>query len=275
MEFLHLDGGRVEYQVFGRTDDLAAATVVMLHEGLGSVAMWRDFPQRLADTLGLRVIAYSRFGYGQSAPACLPRSVTYMHDEALGVLPQLLCQLRVASPILFGHSDGASIALIHASQYPVRGVIALAPHVFVEEVSVRSIAAAKVAYENTRLRERLGRYHADVDAAFRGWNDIWLHPDFRSWNIEALLPQIRSSVLVIQGRDDEYGTQEQLRCIANGVREVALSLLPECGHSPHRDQPAQVLETVRLWINSKIRPHLGQDVPLVVKSSPGNGKGKV
>ena len=251
MELLNLENGSIEYQVWDSAADPGAPTLVMLHEGLGSVTMWRDFPGKLADFLGLRVIAYSRYGYGHSAPARIPRPVNYMHDEALVVLPQFLRKLEIERPILFGHSDGGSIALIHASRHPVQGVIALAPHVFVEELSVRSIAAAKVAYENTNLRERLARYHADVDAAFWGWNDIWLHPDFRSWNIESFLRDIHRPVLVIQGADDEYGTTDQVRAIASGSGDVELSLLPKCGHSPHRDQPEQVLATVRAWISSK------------------------
>ena len=247
MSFLTLEHGTIEYQLFGNTD-LGVATLVMLHEGLGSVAMWRDFPQKLADSLRLRVLAYSRLGYGQSAPLSAPRAVSYMHDEALIALPELLQRLHIERPLLFGHSDGGSIALIHASCHPVRGVIALAPHVFVEDLSVKSIAAAKLTYESTNMRERLARYHADVDGAFWGWNNIWLHPDFRRWNIEALLPDIQCPVLVIQGQEDEYGTEEQLRAISRGARKVELSLLANCGHSPHRDQPEQVLEAVRNWM---------------------------
>lgn len=251
MKLLSLEDGPIEYQVWDCAQRPGAPTLVMLHEGLGCVEMWRDFPGKLADFLGLRVVAYSRYGYGHSAPARMPRSVAYMHDEALVVLPQLLRKLQIERPLLFGHSDGGSIALIHSSRHPVQGVIALAPHVFVEELSVTSIAAAKIAYRNTNLRERLGRYHADVDAAFRGWNDIWLHPDFRSWNVEPFLRDIRCPVLVIQGTDDEYGTADQLGAIASGADDVELSLLPECRHSPHRDQPDRVLETVRAWTGSK------------------------
>src|SRR5262249_53625904 len=201
--------GKLEYELI-EVASADAPTLVMLHEGLGSLSMWRDFPRRLAERTGARILAYSRHGYGQSAGLAAPRAVSYMHAEALSVLPQLLHQLGIERPILFGHSDGGSIALIHASRYPVAGVIALAPHVFVEELSVRSIAATKTAFQSTHLRERLARYHADVDGAFWGWNDIWLHPDFRTWNIEAFLPDIQCPVLVIQGQDDEYGTQEQL-----------------------------------------------------------------
>lgn len=251
MPCLSLATGPIEY-VWVAEGLPPAATVVMLHEGLGSVSMWRDFPRRLADCVQHRVLAYSRQGYGGSARLVAPRAPSYMHDEALVVLPALLAELDIERPILFGHSDGASIALIHAARHPVRGVIALAPHVFVEELSIRNIAAAKLAYETTDLRARLARHHADVDGAFRGWNDAWLQPAFRDWNIEAFLPDIDCPVLVIQGQDDEYGTEEQLRRIQKGARTTDLLLLPDCGHSPHRDQPEKVLESVSLWMSRRV-----------------------
>lgn len=227
---------------------------MMLHQGLGSVSMWRDFPQQLADVLCVRVLVYSRHGYGRSAPLSRPRAVSYLHDEALLVLPQLLRKLHIERPILFGHSDGGSIALIYASRHPLRGVIALAPHVFVEDLSVKSIAQARVTYETTDLRQRLARYHADVDGVFWGWNNIWLHPDFRGWNIEPLLADIQSPILLIQGEQDEYGTKEQLRTIARRARDVECCSLSNCGHSPHRDQPARVIDTVRVWMSKKLPP---------------------
>jgi len=160
----------------------------------------------------------------------------------------LLKALDIERPVLFGHSDGGSIALIHASRHPVKGVVALAPHVIVEDLSIRNIAAAKVAYETTNLRERLSRHHADVDGAFRGWNDIWLKPDFRSWSLVELLPDISAPVLVIQGQDDEYGTVEQLNLIAKYAPVVELEYLPHCGHSPHRDQPERVIQALIRWM---------------------------
>src|SRR5262245_52805814 len=171
----------------------------MLHEGLGSVSMWKDFPTRLAKATDSNVVVYSRHGYGRSAPAERPRRVRYMHDEALNVLPQLLQHLRITRPILFGHSDGASIALIYAgaTSNAVAGVVALAPHVMVEDISISSIAAAKTSYQTTDLRARLARYHDDVDGAFWGWNDIWLDPAFRSWSIEDYLPRIDCPLLAI------------------------------------------------------------------------------
>jgi pimeloyl-ACP methyl ester carboxylesterase len=169
-----------------------------------------------------------------------------MHDEALAALPELLDRMRVDRPLLVGHSDGASIALIHAggAGRHVEGLVLLAPHVFVEEVSVRSIAAAKIAYQNTDLRQRLARWHADPDSAFWGWNRIWLDPAFRSWNIEEYLPRVACPVLAIQGADDEYGTSEQLARIARGIPAAELVLLPDCRHSPQRDQPDAVIAAV-------------------------------
>jgi pimeloyl-ACP methyl ester carboxylesterase len=173
-----------------------------------------------------------------------------MHDEALLVLPQLLDRLNIENPVLFGHSDGGSIALIHAggSRRKVAGIVALAPHVFVEDISVSGIAAAKVAYETTNLRERLARHHDDVDGVFWGWNNIWLHPAFRTWNIEKYLPQIECSVLAIQGENDEYGSMQQIERIARSSPHVRLSKLSHCGHSPHRDCTEAVLADVAAWM---------------------------
>lgn len=251
MSLLTVGSVRIEYAWVGSVNP-RAPTIVMLHEGLGSVSMWRDFPQLLAQRTGSRVLVYSRHGYGHSTPLAAPRRVSYMHDEALLVLPEILRQLTIERPLLFGHSDGGSIALIHASRHPVQGVIALAPHVFVEDLSVTSIAAARTAYATTHLRERLARHHDDVDGAFRGWNDIWLHPDFRAWSIESLLPHIGCPVLVIQGKEDEYGTVEQMQRIARGVRtDAQLEHLAQCGHSPHRDQPERVLQAVMEWMQKR------------------------
>jgi len=242
MPFLDVAGTRLEVE---RVDagPGESAPIVMLHEGLGSVAMWRDFPQRVARATGRAVVAYSRPGYGRSSPAPLPRGVRYMHDEALVVLPALLDALRIEHPILLGHSDGGSIALIHtgACGRPVAGLVLMAPHVFVEDVSIASIAQAKVAWRTSDLRERLARHHDDVDAAFTGWNDIWLHPDFRAWTIEDETRRVRCPVLAIQGEDDEYGTMEQVERIARLAPDVDLVRLADCRHSPHRDQPDAVL----------------------------------
>jgi len=236
-----------------------APAIVMLHEGLGSVSMWRDFPQRVADSTRCEVLAYSRVGYGKSDPITTQRNVRYMHDEALATLPALLDALRIEQPILLGHSDGGSIALIYAggTGRPLCGVIAMAPHVMVEPVSVSNIEQAKVAYQSTDLPRRLARYHDDVDSAFWGWNDIWLHPEFRNWNIEEYLPRIECPVLAIQGENDEYGTMEQVDRIARQARSVELVKLPRCGHSPHKDQPDAVLAAVRDFVERMVRasPH--------------------
>lgn len=251
MPFLEAGGHRLEYAWIG-PGPAQAPTVVFLHEGLGSVAMWRDFPARVATATGCGALVYSRLGYGKSEALAGSRPVRYMHDEGLVTLPAVLAAFDVRDAILLGHSDGGSIALIHAGSgeaAAVRGVITLAAHVFNEEVSVKSIAAARTAYETAGLKERLARYHDDVEGAFRGWNDIWLHPDFRHWNIEEYLPGIRCPVLAIQGKDDEYGTDRQVAAIAAGVAgPVETLMLPACGHSPHRDQPDATLAAVRDFI---------------------------
>lgn len=245
-------GNRLEYiRLSSSCPREEVPSIVFLHEGLGSVAMWRDFPQKVADVTGCEAIVYSRAGYGWSDPVTLPRTVHYMHDEGLYVLPQLLATLGLDHPILFGHSDGASIALICAggTRIPLSGVVAMAPHVMVEEISVRSIAAAKVAYLTTDLPKKLQRYHKNVDAAFWGWNDIWLNPEFRHWNIESYLSHIQYPILVIQGHNDEYGTMHQVELIAAQAKDVTLVRLPDCGHSPHKDQPQAVLAAVSGFVD--------------------------
>jgi pimeloyl-ACP methyl ester carboxylesterase len=228
----------------------AGPAIVLLHEGLGSVAMWRDFPAQLAARTRRRVVAYSRFGYGKSPPLREKRRPDYMHREAIETLPRLREELGLAEAILVGHSDGASIALIHAGAgHAVRGLVALAPHVFVEDLTIRSIAAAREAWSATDLPSRLGRYHEDVEGAFRGWNDIWLDPAFRDWNIEEYLPSIAAPVLLIQGVDDAYGTMAQLDAIERraGGRVQRLEL-PRCGHSPHRDEPVATLDAIAAFV---------------------------
>lgn len=245
MPFLDLALDRIEYQRI-EVARPPRPTLIFLHEGLGSIAMWRDFPEKVARAAHCEAIVYSRYGYGNSDPLGEPRSVRYMHDEAQTALPQLLDLLAIERPILIGHSDGGSIALIHAGTRvrAVRAVVTLAAHVFVEDISVASIAAAKAAYETTDLRDRLARYHADVDSAFWGWNRIWLAPEFRDWNIEEYLPRIPCPVLAIQGAEDEYGTMEQMRRIGVGVEDVELLALERCRHSPHRDRPEAVLTAI-------------------------------
>ncbi|MBX9964540.1 MAG: alpha/beta hydrolase [Burkholderiales bacterium] len=244
MSFVEVAGTRLEYVRLPSARPVSGRPViVLLHEGLGSVSLWKEFPQAVADATGCEALVYSRKGYGQSDPITAPRAMRYMHDEALVVLPELLDRLAIERPVLFGHSDGGSIALIHAggSSRPVAGLIVLAPHVLVEDISVTSIAEAKVAYETADLRERLAQRHANVESAFRGWNDIWLHPDFRAWNIEEYLPRVRVPVLAIQGEQDEYGTLDQIDRIARLAPDVETLKLADCRHSPHRDQPDAVI----------------------------------
>ncbi len=230
----------------------AAPPIVMLHEGLGSISLWRDFPEKLAAATGSPVLAYSRYGYGRSDVLEASRSVEYMHVEALEVLPELLEKLAIDRPVLLGHSDGASIALIHAGAGAgVRGVVAMAPHVFVEDVSVSSIAEAKIAFETSDLPQRLARHHVDASRTFYGWNDIWLNPDFRAWNIEQYLTPIACPVMAIQGLDDEYGTMAQIDAIAaQAGGRVELVKLAACKHSPHRDQPEATLAAIARFVTS-------------------------
>jgi len=256
MPYVNAGGHQLEYQWHGQYSPESTA-IVFLHEGLGCVAMWKDFPEHVAEMTGLPVLVYSRAGHGNSSSIELPRDVSYMHREALVVLPELLEALNIQKTILFGHSDGGSIALIYAGSEKASGVRALileAPHVFVEDISITSVAASVEKYEHDDLRSRLERYHGDnVDGAFRGWSEIWLHPAFRSWNIEQYLPQIDAPVLLIQGEDDPYGTTRQLDAISRGCKgEVSLIILPNCGHRPHRDHPDQLLEALASFLYSLV-----------------------
>jgi len=250
MPFATVDGRRIEVRLIPG-DALTRPPLVFLHEGLGSVALWRDFPDKVAARLGARALIYSRFGYGQSdgladgPPA--RRTPDFMHREALDTLPALLDQLGIERPLLIGHSDGASIALIYAasSGRPVAGLALMAPHVFVEPICVESIARIRETYRTTDLRERFGKYHARVDDAFLGWADSWLAPEFLSWSIEDLLPRVTAPLLLIQGRDDEYGTLAQLdRIEAAAPGPASRLVLDHCGHAPHRDQEAAVLAAI-------------------------------
>ncbi len=259
VEYLELERGRLEVAWHGpRPDDVAARgnpTLVFLHEGLGCVDMWQDFPAKLADATGLGAMVYSRFGYGRSAPVDLPRPVEYVHEEGLEILPQVLDAAEIGDAVLFGHSDGASVALIYAGgtlARPLRGLILEAPHVFCEDISVKSISEAADAYRNTDLKEKLARYHGDnVDCAFWGWNGAWLHPDFMQWNLEEYLPKVGVPTLAIQGWDDQYGTPKQIETISDAVPDSRALMLPECGHSPHRDQEEAVLEAATAFIQER------------------------
>jgi pimeloyl-ACP methyl ester carboxylesterase len=223
-----------------------APTIVFLHEGLGCVTMWRDFPDRLASVAGCGALVYSRPGYGASDPVHGPRPVAFMHEEALEVLPAVLERFRLEEFVLFGHSDGASIAVIYAGAHPGRAsaLVLEAPHVFVEPICTDRIARIAQDYEATGLKERLRRHHgANTDPMFKSWTEVWLRPEFRLWNIEEFLPHIQCPVLVVQGEDDEYGTLRQVDAVLSRVKGPAESLvMSRCGHSPHSDRPSEVLE---------------------------------
>ncbi|MGE5145461.1 MAG: alpha/beta fold hydrolase [Candidatus Eiseniibacteriota bacterium] len=261
MPFVNAGGHRLDYVWIGPGPD-DTPTLVFLHEGLGSIAMWRDFPAKVAEATGLGTLVYSRYGYGKSDVLKESRKVEYMHDEAFVALPEVLNALGVKAPILIGHSDGGSIALLYGGSVAARragkgvdgpaplALITMAAHVFVEQLSVDSIAGAKTAYETTDLPKRLGRYHDDVDKTFWGWNDIWLLPAFFHWNIEAYLPTIACPVLAMQGEDDEYGTVKQVEAIRDKTGgPVTVCMLPKCKHSPHRDQPALTLDAMKGFIS--------------------------
>jgi pimeloyl-ACP methyl ester carboxylesterase len=248
---LRLEAARFGHRVAGRP------TLVFLHEGLGSVALWRDFPPALATATGCAALVYSRQGYGASDPVALPRPLSFMHDEARHVLPALLEAEGIEDAILIGHSDGASIALIYAGENGarLRGLVLEAPHVFVEPVCVESIAKINASYGTSDLRAKLARHHgANVDGAFRGWADSWLDPEFLAWNIEEFLPGVRVPLLVIQGEDDEYGTLAQIERVTRQVSgPVEQLILPRCGHSPHRDQRDKVLAAMTRFIEELVK----------------------
>jgi pimeloyl-ACP methyl ester carboxylesterase len=238
--------------------------LVFLHEGLGSVALWRDWPAQLCARLGCTGLLYSRQGYGRSdaTPDVRGPSRTengqrhgrllpdYMHREALETLPALLCAMGIERPVLIGHSDGGTIALIHASQHPVAGCIVMAPHVMVEDISIQAITDARQAYEHGPLRQRLAPFHADVDCAFWQWNDVWLSEAFRTFDIRPELHTIRAPLLAIQGEDDPYGTMAQINDIARAVPQAQLIKLPACGHSPHKDQPEAITVGIEAFLRT-------------------------
>lgn len=238
---------RIEHAFVG-SEGANAPLVVFLHEGLGSLSMWRDFPQRLCAVAGARGLVYSRPGYGKSTPRAAEEAwgLDFMHRQAHEVLPALLAALGLQheTPWLFGHSDGGSIALLYAAKFSAQlaGAIVLAPHILVEDLSVDSIAKTKAAYETTDLKQRLAKHHDDPDSAFWGWNRIWLHPPFKQWSIEDEIASIACPLLAVQGLDDEYGTLAQVHGIARRVPQTELLELAHCGHSPHRDQPAALIE---------------------------------
>jgi pimeloyl-ACP methyl ester carboxylesterase len=245
--FLDLAPMRLEYRMIGPRPD-AASTIVMLHEGLGCVGLWGDFPDKLAAATGAGVFVYSRAGYGLSSPVELPRPLGFMHEEARKVLPRLLDAIGFRDGILLGHSDGASIAAIYAGSFAdqrLRGLVLIAPHFFTEDMGIAEIARAREAYAATDLRAKLARWHADVDVAFKGWNDAWLDPDFRKWDITEFLPGIRVPILIVQGESDQYGTRKQIEVAqAECSAPIEVALLPQVRHSPHREAPEEALRAI-------------------------------
>ena len=250
---------RIEYRWINEAAG-DAPIAVFLHEGLGSLAMWRDWPQSLCERLGMRGLVYSRPGYGWSTPRAhdVKWPVDFMTAQARDILPALLDALAIdlrerRRMWVVGHSDGGSIALLYAALHPdaLAGAVAIAPHVFVEDISVESIAQAKLLYETSDLRSKLSRYHADVDSAFNGWNDIWLNPAFRQWSITAELASIRVPLLAVQGHDDNYGTMAQIDTIAARVPHAQLVKLDACGHSPHRDAPNALNEAIAAFVSQQ------------------------
>ncbi len=244
---LVIDDVALEYACHGPAPK-DAPTIVMLHEGLGCVALWRDFPRQVAEATGCGVFVFSRRGYGQSGPIPLPRPLDFMTREAVDVLPQILDAIGFHQGILFGHSDGATIAAIYAgsfSDHRVRGLILMAPHFFTEQDGLAEIAKTNAAFEATDLSTRMAKYHADADGAFRGWADTWLHPDFKDWNVAEVIDYFRVPVLAIQGRDDQYGTLAQIEEIeSRAYSPVDLVVLDDCQHAPHAEQPDATLAAV-------------------------------
>jgi pimeloyl-ACP methyl ester carboxylesterase len=250
----------LEYRMIGPAPE-AAPTIVMLHEGLGSAGLWGDFPEKLATATGAGVFAYSRAGYGASTPVPLPRPIDYMHIEALDVLPKILDAIGFKRGLLAGHSDGASIAAIYAGgvqDHRIRGLALIAPHFIVEDISVKSIAEIKNLYETTDLRSKLARWHSHVDNAFYGWNDAWLNPKFRDWDISEYLAWIRVPIAIVQGADDHYGTIRQIEIAREECYcPVDVSIITGAGHSPHREAPEATLNAVAEFARSILHVHEG------------------
>jgi pimeloyl-ACP methyl ester carboxylesterase len=256
--FLSIGGSRLEYRMIGPSP-ADAPTLVLLHEGLGCAGLWGEFPARLATATGCGVFVYSRAGYGASTPVPLPRPLDYMHVEALEVLPRVLEAIGFRRGLVVGHSDGGSIAAIYAGgvqDHRVRGVVLIAPHFVVEDISVRSIAEIKQVYETTELRAKLGRWHQDVDNAFYGWNGAWLDQEFRDWDISDYLAYIRVPVQIVQGADDHYGTLRQIEIAQHECYcPVEATVIPGAGHSPQREAPEPTLREVADFSNRVLRDH--------------------
>jgi pimeloyl-ACP methyl ester carboxylesterase len=256
--FLDLDPLRLEYRMIGPRPDVAA-TIVMLHEGLGSVDLWGAFPDQIAAATGAGVFIYSRSGYGKSRPGPMPRSTAFMHEEACTVLPRVLDAIGFQRGLLLGHSDGASIATIYAGSvqdHRVRGLVLMAPHFFIEDMGIAEIERARDAYVAGPLREKLKRWHADVDCAFRSWSEPWLHPDFRKWDITEALGYIRVPILIVQGENDQYGTLRQVEAAQQECFcPVETAVLPNVRHAPFREAPELTLNIIADFTNRLLRDH--------------------
>jgi pimeloyl-ACP methyl ester carboxylesterase len=256
--FLDMPPLRLEYRMIGPRPD-AAPTIVMLHEGLGSVGLWGSFPDDIAAATGAGVFVYSRAGYGRSRPGAMPRGIDFMHEEACTVLPRVLDAIGFQRGLLLGHSDGASLATIYAGSvqdHRVRGLVLIAPHFFIEAFGIAEIERANAAFASGELREKLKRWHADVDCAFRSWSEPWLNPDFRKWDITEALGYIRVPILIVQGEDDQYGTLKQIEV---AQREcfcpVEAAVLPDVRHAPHREGPDQTLAAVTEFVYRLLHDH--------------------
>lgn len=250
MPFVTAAGHALEYMRIDADPD--KPVLVFLHEGLGSITQWRDFPHKVVASTGCPALIYARYGYGNSDVLAEPREIDFMHREALVALPELLVALDIATPILIGHSDGASIALIHAGAgHPVRGLVVEAPHVSIEQHNMNGIRAARQTFESTDLPQRLGKHHRDPRKTFYGWHDAWMSPPFQTWNIESSLAGIGCPLMAIQGENDAYGTMAQLDAIARQVRgPCELVKLPDCGHTPHQEQPEKTFDAVTRFVRS-------------------------
>jgi len=260
--FLDIGAQKLEYRMIGPRPD-AAPTLIMLHEGLGCVGLWGDFPDKLQKASGCGVFVYSRAGYGKSKPAAMPRSISFMHEEACTVLLRVLAGIGFQRGLLLGHSDGASIATIYAGgtgDHRVRGVVMIAPHFIVEDMGVAAIAETRNAYETAGLKPKLARWHSDVDNAFYGWNGAWLDPEFRKWDISEYLAYIRVPVAILQGADDQYGTIRQIEIAREECYcPVDVTIVPQAGHSPHRDAPEVTLNSITEFAKRILYLHEGSE----------------
>lgn len=256
--FIELDGRRIETRHWGPPPG-SVPTIVLLHEGLGSIDLWRDFPERLADATGCGIFAYSRFGYGRSSLSVLPRPIRYMHDEAHDILPRLLDAAGIGRAILLGHSDGASIATIYAGgvqDFRIRGVVLIAPHFFVEDDNLAAIAAVRGEWQTAGLRDKLARWHDNPDAAFHGWNDTWLDPRFRDFDLTSELAHIRVPILMLQGADDPYGSADQLRFAERETYcPCETVLIPGVKHAPHLEAPSQTVAAIAGFVSRIVDVH--------------------